>query len=605
MTKNKTFRKKIGGLRTLLDSEFKYTLDKGRIDFAKAIYPHLDTVIENINAIEWNSYNYTGPDILTKVFTNLHEDEDQGYNPDGDVKPDVIFLKTVPVYISKTDPIHIMYMGGIVYELLNKTYQTSVDMIQYCDPTSDIDINLINIPRQMIEEYKDDKIKVMVNEDLPTEGNIITINNTEVPYKDLISKSDETLEDNDYAFHSDSDFTFIRNFYDLEGKITPYYQHLTQWIFNQLTNCFENDNLNELMNSNLFEDLNENNLIDYEEFYGLINDVDQGYLIKKIGKCFLVGFLSRIGNIRQGFEPSPQDDISSINDNSRMYKVQLIAKTSGENSNFDHLMELIVNFKYDSLDIATEKKPLGVFKPSSSIQKYNSLDNIFHQNMAKLMLDNISAFKEREVFITESSPQYVHKAINHVKRMLYLLELINKNKNDFFEITENKYFFGIAGVSMTTKSGPSSLNSFFNLIYKMIKDNKRFPIKANTTSDGLIRSFEYINPMDILLSYIMLYLLGMGHLTIVNNLNKLTNGLKLSSETLKENIPNEFADLPNNEKEKMKEKTNIFLNSDYKENNKYTELMTKLNVIHGGGKKNKRRTKNKKTTLKKRKKSKK
>ena len=186
--------------------------------------------------------------------------------------------------------------------------------------------------------------------------------------------------------------------------------------------------------------------------------------------------------------------------------------------------------------------------------------------------------------------------------MLYLLELINKNKNDFFEeITENKYLFGIKGIGMTTKSGPSSLNSFFHLIYKMIKNNKRFPIKANTTSDGLISSFEYINPMDILLSYIMLYLLGMGHLTIVNNLNKLTSILKLTSEILKENIPNEFADLPNIDKKK----TNIFLNSDYKENNKYTELIAKLNVIHGGGKKNKRRTNNKKTTQKKRKKSKK
>ena len=72
MKHTKTAKKTIGGLRAVDDNDFKYTLEAGRIEFIKVIYPHLDTIITNINNINWGSYSYTGPDILTKVFTNLN-----------------------------------------------------------------------------------------------------------------------------------------------------------------------------------------------------------------------------------------------------------------------------------------------------------------------------------------------------------------------------------------------------------------------------------------------------------------------------------------------------------------------------------------------------
>lgn len=73
-------------------------MNEGRIDFVKTVYPHLDIVIENINAIEWNMYNYTGPDILTKVFSNIFENDDEYQENSTTTTKNVIFLKTVPVY---------------------------------------------------------------------------------------------------------------------------------------------------------------------------------------------------------------------------------------------------------------------------------------------------------------------------------------------------------------------------------------------------------------------------------------------------------------------------------------------------------------------------
>ena len=113
MKHTKTAKKTIGGLRDVVNEDFKYTLDAGRIEFIKVIYPHLDTIINNLNSINWGSYSYTGPDILTKVFTNIHGDDlDEHTNLKDAQHHDnkVVFLKTVPVYISKTDPIDITYL---------------------------------------------------------------------------------------------------------------------------------------------------------------------------------------------------------------------------------------------------------------------------------------------------------------------------------------------------------------------------------------------------------------------------------------------------------------------------------------------------------------
>lgn len=589
MKHTKTAKKTIGGLRAVDDNDFKYTLDAGRIEFIKVIYPHLDTIITNINNINWGSYSYTGPDILTKVFTNLNGNEledtnDKYVEPSGDEEvAKVVFLKTVPVYISKTDPIDITYLGGIVYELLNKTYNNTVDLLQYCDPTSDIDININKIPNQTIEPYNKSDIQIIQTKSLPTEGHVILLKAGEmghtrvkVDYTDLINKSDEVLsDDNDFKFSNDIDFTFIRNFYDLERKITPYYQHLTKWIFTQFKDCFENENLIGLTTSDLLYDLVEDDLVEYHELSGLVDDFEQGYLTTKIGKCFLIGFLTRNGGI------NPEDDISSISQNARMYKIQLIAKTNGENHKYDHLVEMIINFEYDSVGTSLN------MPNKTGIDVYNRFDHVYHQSISKLMSDNTVAMKDRQIFIENLSEEHMHKAINHIKRMLYIIELINQNKNDFFKL--NRY-------GVTFDPG-SPVLIFYNYIKSVIKSKKKLPIKAYQASDGTISSFEFIDPKNILLSYILLFLYGSGISYMIPHIQYYKQVFADDIDIVKNNIPEEFTDF---ETATFVTIRDVFLKSAYTENEKYNELRETIQAVFGGGKRKKikRRSKKRRITKK-------
>jgi len=592
MKHTKIAKKIMGGLRDVTDDDFKYTLDKGRIEFIKAIYPHLGTIINNINAIEWNTYNYTGPDILTKVFTNLNNETEEK----------VVFIKTEPIYINQTDPIDIIYLGGIVYELLNKEYD-NVNLLRYTDPTSDIDININKIPNQDIVVYTDGDIPIQINSGLETcPGTVKAINNknelVDVTYTELAVMSNEIADETKERFNEQ--FTLIRNFYDLERKLTPYYRHLTTWMFDEFVKCFDTENLKGLTTSSSFYDLQEKDLKDYHELSGLVDDVEQGYLTKKIGNCFLIGFLTRIGT-------DPQDDISSMDSNARMYKIQLIAKTNGENSKYDHMMEMIILFKYESVggDVGkalTQREKLF-------IQKYKDNDHIYHQNMIKLMVDNTKALKDRQIFIEDLSERYVHKAFNHIKRMLYLIELINKNKNSFLKT--DKY-------GITVASG-NAIFDFYTYIQTMIKNKKKFPIKAYLAPDGTISSFEFIDPKNILLAYIMLFLYGCGFNNEYTNLQYYINTYKPVGGNLSEeekrrtalaiisaNIPDDFKDIENGELKKgsngegaSKVIVNILLESNYTENNKYNELMSTIKKVFvggvGGRKTKRRKTKKRKT----------
>lgn len=585
MKHTKTAKKTIGGLRDVVNDDFKYTLDAGRIEFIKVIYPHLDTIINNLNSINWGSYSYTGPDILTKVFTNLHGDDldEPTYLKDAQRDDNkVVFLKTVPVYISKTDPIDITYVGGIVYELLNKKkkYNNAVDLLQYCDPTSDIDINLKKIPDQIIETYTNNDIQIVHNKSLPTEGHVITYNKdrktrVKVDYTDLINRSNE-LPDNDLRYHFDGEFTFIRNFYDLERKITPYYQHLTKWIFTQFKNCFENDNLAGLRTSDLLYDLEEDDLVEYPELLGLVGDVEQGYLTKKIGKCFLIGFLTRNGGI------NPEDDILPMDDNARTYKIQLIAKTNGENHKYDHLVEILINFTYDSFETSKKSRNDELW-----VDSYNGIERVYHQSISKLMSDNILALKTRENFIEDLSTEFIHKAINHINRMLYIIELINQNKTDFFKLNKWGIVFNPA----------SPVLEFYNYIKGMIMRKKKLPIKAYQASDGTISSFEFIDPKNILLSYIMLFVYGIGTHHMINIINYYEQVFKDDIDIMKNNIPKEFTDF---KKPTLDTIETVFLKSAYTENQKYNELIgiIKTGINGGKRKKNKRRSKKRRITKK-------
>jgi hypothetical protein len=130
---------------------FKYTFNEDRKLFIGAIYSYAPYLIACITGIPFDSYSY---------------------------KDDI--------YSSNNNKPTYSFLGGVVYEILNKKF-TNIDLYDYCDPTSDIDVSLY-------------------------------------PPK---------LEMNSYDV-SDEDEVCPTNFLGKDGRITPFYSDFTYWVFENM-----------------------------------------------------------------------------------------------------------------------------------------------------------------------------------------------------------------------------------------------------------------------------------------------------------------------------------------------------------------------------------
>ena len=99
-------------------NDFTYSLkETSRVAWVRHFYPHADLFLDAVKQIPWNDYSYQGE--CSYRYGN---------------KIDLLPSHTVssPAYY---------FLGGTVYELLDKTFKTP-DLRSFTDPTSDIDIQI-------------------------------------------------------------------------------------------------------------------------------------------------------------------------------------------------------------------------------------------------------------------------------------------------------------------------------------------------------------------------------------------------------------------------------------------------------------------------------
>lgn len=371
ISKRKTHKR--GGFRNLIqDKDFKYTLNESRKVWVKNMYPNLNALLNTIQNIHWNEYQYNGDAIIS--FNVIDKD--------GEAK-EPLHLEQIVNVSSEKHTLNYKLMGGICYEILSDVYK-NVDLPMYIDPTGDIDI-ITRIPS--IEQNPEiEEITARVKTDFQNELIGLDI----YPKIKLIT---------------------------IDNKINPYHKHLLHWIFDNLKEQLDRLNINELFpNAVDFDILDE----DYDEIPEAHRNPDFGFRLEKIGKANLVGFVTQLVG---------DESKDNVDGHETMLKVQLIFKIENNGvSIIDHVLEVI--FTNRSGLIPTNELYEKYRKTSEEI-KVPGTDKIFEiDNLASLIGGNIDAYKERVVYIERNDADNVHKAFNHIGRILYLFDIAKNNKRD-------------------------------------------------------------------------------------------------------------------------------------------------------------------------------
>ena len=200
-----------GGLDPLTKvPNFKYTINEKRKLFIGYLYPYADYFISCVTSLPFNSYSYNANCEYINVENNT---------------------QIVSRCNNSGSPLY-FFTGGTVYELLNKKFN-NVNMYNYCDATSDIDVALF--PPKL-------------------------------------------------TYNEDGDIYFLNT----DGKISSFYSDFTRWTFeNMVKNVISIQLLFENMEHIVNFDINDYSDIPYEH-----KSTDFGYNIQMIGKFYVVAFLN-------------------------------------------------------------------------------------------------------------------------------------------------------------------------------------------------------------------------------------------------------------------------------------------------------------------------
>jgi len=377
--RRKTYKKlrgdKIGGFRNFIeDNDFKYTLNEKRKVWVKNMYPNLNILLNTIQNVHWNEYEYNGDAVISFNVNDKNEEPKDPLNIE----------QVVPVSSEKETLDYILF-GGICYEILSDVYQ-NVKLSTFIDPTGDIDVQT-RIPS--IEK------------------------NTE------ILKITEEINTNKekYGLLSDDSIYPKIKLITIDKKINPYYKHLLDWIFDNLKQELDKLDINKLFpNAVDFDILDE----DYDEIPEAHRTSDLGFRHEKIGNANFVGFITDIAS---------DESIEKIDQPETMVKVQLIFKIESEGFVIvDHVLEIIFTTRTGLIQgIDSYSKYI-----KSSIEiEIPGTNNVFQiENLGNLTQGNISAYKLRVLSVENNDMDNAHKAFNHIGRIFYLFDIIKHNKKD-------------------------------------------------------------------------------------------------------------------------------------------------------------------------------
>ena len=328
-----------GGIRkNIYGYDFKYTLDITRKNWIQSVFPHVKTLIDIVANIPYNQYNYSG-DIIYTTYGTL-EEEEEGFTKSfvSQIKHELI--KNYLINLPSENSLRYNFFGGICFELLNDIYP-NVNLYDFVDPTSDIDIKLIttlNIDTNdmLRDSYLNyDKRKVRSKEYGP---NYCDIDGT---IKLVVSP------------------TKVQP--DLIPFLNPYFRHVSDFILHHM--LVELNKLSLSFENSVPFDINE---------YFLINDS-----VKK----------KELGYTVIDIENSNAKLICYLDHNA--IKIQIVLKIMVDNESIlDHLLEFVLNPEYQY-----EKKDVWELQSVPISSLYILLEN------------NVRAYNQRQYLLEAVGPK--------------------------------------------------------------------------------------------------------------------------------------------------------------------------------------------------------
>jgi len=135
-------------IKTVKNSEFTYTRDRGRINWVKNAYPIGLNLVSCVQNIPWLDYSYSGTIPL------WYSEDEETYKIEE--VPISTYFKYKPYY----------FFGGCVYELMNAIdSRATVNLRDYVDPTGDIDVRLVMPFIRIPDKHPVDHYEYLLTED--------------------------------------------------------------------------------------------------------------------------------------------------------------------------------------------------------------------------------------------------------------------------------------------------------------------------------------------------------------------------------------------------------------------------------------------------------
>lgn len=272
----------VGGLRTnIRDYDFKYTMDNNRKNWIKSVYPNLKTLVNVVRTIPYDTYAYTGDIIYTVIGIPKTESI---YT--GNTSITELYLDHNKVACDNKMSIYYNFFGGICFELLND-YYTDVNLYDFVDPTSDIDISLSS----KLEKSNSFDYKLYLDK-------YSDIGDVEQKALLVVNKTLENPE--------------------LPPYLNPCFMFMSDFVFNNMLMQLNGLNL-QFLNSVSF-DINE-----YQDIDNSVKNVELGYRVENIENCNakLVRYID--------------SDLKTI-------RIQIILKIEVNSEIIiDHLLEFLIN----------------------------------------------------------------------------------------------------------------------------------------------------------------------------------------------------------------------------------------------------------------------
>jgi len=312
-----------GGFRTLInDYDFKYTINKERINWVKSTFPHVKKLVEIVSEMPIDKYTYSGSIFFSYELLNDEEEEKFDRNKEENKEKMIIYKEYTLNNLEK--PFKQNFFGGISFELLNDCYK-NVDLYTYVDPTGDVDIFI-----------KTEKEFLQIKDELKNFSN------------DLIRQTKEG-KFGDFNVH------LAMVYYDENLPnvpiLNPYFKSISDFIFDYM-----------------LEELNKTNMVIENSVEFDINDYDGIDHSVKTEKL----------NFRhQNINNSNAKLVCYLDNDFRILRVQIVISIfKDETKNIDHLLEFLItisNEKSFNL-VCSEENPMNYKISPISTLVYDNLE---------------------------------------------------------------------------------------------------------------------------------------------------------------------------------------------------------------------------------------